>query len=214
MEFSPDTATLPARNLSAPDALSFGISGRISPAGYVRRGEAAQVDPRDAPPGCAVAFALAQAVRATRDAVADFAPQPVRFVPPSKIAGHETVTLRAAGCEPVAASFVPPLNGTAVIVGHGTPGSRADLWSDVEILARVGFGVLALDWPGHGETGGRMRLGTPERDAFRAAVDFLASRDDVKHIGAYGFSNGGSLVVMGAADDPRVRAVLAVNALG
>ena len=45
---------------------------------------------------------------------------------------------------------------------------------------RDGFGVLVFDWPGHGESGGSVHYGAPERDAlyagdaWRSSLDLLA----------------------------------------
>lgn len=157
-------------------------------------------------------FVLFEAMRTARRAAADFDPHATAFVLPAPVPRHQLVTFSTSAGDRIAASFIAPTNGVAVIVGHGTPGSRADLWSDVVLLANAGFGVLAIDWPGHGESTGRLTFGEPERAAFAAAVDFLVSRDDVEVIGAYGYSNGGSLAVLHGGADNRVRAILAVNA--
>ncbi|MBL8953192.1 MAG: alpha/beta fold hydrolase, partial [Myxococcaceae bacterium] len=150
-----------------------------------------------------------QAYRAAAD---DFVPRATRFVAPSVVDGHETMTLVTKGGLHIAASFVPPKNEVVVLLGHGSESSRVQLWGDLELLAKAGFGVLVLDWPGNGESEGPIKLGTPEREAFTAAVDFLSARPDVKRIGAYGFSQGGGLLTMFVADEPRVTSLLAVNA--
>ncbi len=150
--------------------------------------------------------------RAYRGGARDLEPIPTKFAAPFPIDGHQLVTLTTRGGLHIAASFVPPKNGVAVVLGHGAQGSRAQLWGDVQLLANAGYGALALDWPGLGESEGTVTLGRPEREAFTAAVDFLAARDDVKRIGAYGFSQGGGLFTAFVSDEPRVASLLAVNA--
>jgi pimeloyl-ACP methyl ester carboxylesterase len=159
----------------------------------------------------AVLGALAlQAYRAYRLAFEDFRPRPSTFVAPVSIEGVQPLALRTNGGLKIGASFVPPKNGVAVVVAHGAQETRLQMWPDIVTLAGAGFGVLAFDWPGHGESEGDITLaGAAEREAFTAAVDFLAARDDVKRIGAYGFSNGGGLLTQFAEEDPRVVTLLA-----
>ncbi len=145
-----------------------------------------------------------EALRAARLQQAEFDHNPVRFTPPEPIEGLEGLTLHTKSGLGIAASFVAPKNGIAVVVAHGALSSRVQMWPDVVALAKAGFGVLAFDWPGQGESEGDIRLGEPERQAFTAAVDFLAARPDVQHIGAYGFSDGAGLSTLFSAQDARV----------
>lgn len=156
------------------------------------------------------AAALYQAVRAFRGAQADFAPSVQTFVLPAPIDGHQALTVRTASGRQVGLSFVPPQNGIAVLVSHGSPGTRVDVWRDVSALAAAGFGVAAFDWPGFGESDGPIRYGTPEREAFKAVVDFVTSQPQVRTVAAYGFSNGAALLSAFVPDEPRVKALLAV----
>ena len=54
----------------------------------------------------------------------------------------------------LSAWYVPSRNGAAVLVSHGSGGSRGRLPRHVRMLARHGYGVLALDNPGNGESEG------------------------------------------------------------
>ncbi len=157
-----------------------------------------------------LAFAVSRALMARREMLAVFEPSPRAFVAPAEPAGQEAVTLTTPGGNRVAASFVAPKNGVAVIVAHGSGASRIDMWEEVKLLAASGCGVVAFDWPGMGESTGPIRFGAPEREAFHAVVDFLAARPDVKQIGAYGHSNGAALLTVFAAGEPRVQRLLAV----
>jgi pimeloyl-ACP methyl ester carboxylesterase len=87
----------------------------------------------------------------------------------------------------------------AVILAHGAGGSREGMRGTARMLAAHGYGVLALDLRGHGESGGRTnRLGWQGTEDVRAAVNFLDRQDDVQRIGALGSSLGGE-VLLGAS---------------
>jgi pimeloyl-ACP methyl ester carboxylesterase len=112
----------------------------------------------------------------------------------------------------IRAFWVPPKNGAAVLLLHGTEANRLQLWSELQLLGTNGYGVLAIDWPGMGESDGVMVVGKPEREAFNASIELLAHEPGVNAIGTLGFSQGAALAVQYAADEPRVKAVLAVGA--
>lgn len=152
-----------------------------------------------------------QAMRAWQSTMGSFRPQGMKFTAPSPLQGVESLTLKSSLGFKVATSWVPPRNGVAIVVAHGMSSNRAQLWEDARALTAAGFGVLLFDWPAMGESEGRMMLGSHERAAFTACVDFLASRPDVQRIGAYGFSYGASLLAAFVPDEPRVSALLAVN---
>ncbi|MGH7269518.1 MAG: alpha/beta hydrolase, partial [Polyangiaceae bacterium] len=108
--------------------------------------------------------------------------------------------------------YTPSRHGAAVVLAHGAVADRAQLAGELRILQRAGFGVLAFDWPGRGESGGRVTYGPSERDALRAAVSYVAARPDVdpSRIGALGFSIGAALVACEAERDDRLRALVLV----
>src|SRR5262245_26780526 len=62
----------------------------------------------------------------------------------------------APGTFDVAAWWVPPRNGAAVVLAHGSFGTRASMLAEARALGKAGFGVLLFDWPGHGESGGEV----------------------------------------------------------
>lgn len=105
--------------------------------------------------------------------------------------------------------YSPSSNGAAIVVTHGSGGERSNMVDEMRILSRAGFGVLAFDWPGHGESTGQIRWGQPERLALQSALDFLSIQPDVdrERLGAFGFSMGGYVVTQVASFDRRLRAV-------
>jgi alpha-beta hydrolase superfamily lysophospholipase len=110
----------------------------------------------------------------------------------------------------IAGWYVPSRNRAAVIVTHGTNADRSSMLDEIRLLSAAGFGVLAIDWPGDGESGGEVRWGSGERNALSAAIDWLEQQPDVARdkLGAFGFSMGGYFTIQVAAADPRLRAVV------
>jgi alpha-beta hydrolase superfamily lysophospholipase len=120
----------------------------------------------------------------------------------------------AAPNEPsVAAWYAPSRNRAAIILVHGTGADRSSLLAETRILAAAGFGVLALDIPGQGASGGRTLWGVPERHAISAAVEWLSHRAEVdpQRIGGFGLSMGAYVLTQTAVSDKRIRAVVLVG---
>jgi fermentation-respiration switch protein FrsA (DUF1100 family) len=111
--------------------------------------------------------------------------------------------------------YVPSRNGAAVLLNHGSGGSRERVTAHIRMLARNGYGVLALDNPGNGESEGHSNgLGDNAQPGIAAAVGWLSRRPDVDpdRIAAFGTSLGGEVALEAAARDPRIRAVVADGA--
>jgi dipeptidyl aminopeptidase/acylaminoacyl peptidase len=96
--------------------------------------------------------------------------------------------------------YAPSRNRAAVVLVHGTGADRSSLLADTRILTDAGFGTLALDIPGQGQSEGRTRWGVPERQAISAAVDWLSARDEVdpQRIGGFGLSMGAYVLTQAA----------------
>jgi pimeloyl-ACP methyl ester carboxylesterase len=99
-------------------------------------------------------------------------------------------------------------SATAVVLLHGYPANKTDLLPIAAAL-QPRFTVLLLDFRYFGRSeGAATTLGFRERADLRAAVDALA-RDGHTRIGVFGYSLGGAVAMLGAAEDPRIRAVSA-----
>ena len=122
---------------------------------------------------------------------------------------HQEVTFGPG----LAGWYVPPRNGTAVLVGHGSGGSRARVLEEIRILARHGYGVLAFDLAGNGESDGHSNgLGNNAQPAVDAALDYAERRPGVERIAAFGSSLGGEVLLEAAARDGRIAAVISDGA--
>lgn len=100
-----------------------------------------------------------------------------------------------------------------VVLLNGTSTSKEEtlLWADAFLARRLA--VLALDWPGSGESALTVAP-TADCDDFTDGVLALA-RDvrllDTARVALVGFSLGGALAAMAAAGDRRIQAIVAVT---
>ncbi|MCL2449498.1 MAG: lysophospholipase [Polyangiaceae bacterium] len=165
----------------------------------------------------AVTFVQAlRAVQAARTELRCFRPRRGPVDVPASVAemrGRRDVTLVACGGVPLRGWYFPSLNRAAVILLHGTEADRRQLAPVARILVDAGFGVLAYDAPGHGESGGRVTFGRCEAEAVAEAAAFVAAQADVdgSRIGALGLSMGASVLAVAAPRIPRLQAVVLVS---
>jgi pimeloyl-ACP methyl ester carboxylesterase len=127
--------------------------------------------------------------------------------------GFEEITLKTDDGVTLAGWYAPPANGAAIVLLHGAGGSREDVRPYAAMLARHGYGVLALDLRGHGQSGGRTnRLGWQGTADVGAAVKYLQARPDVEQIGGLGLSMGGEALLGAASTYPALKAIVADGA--
>lgn len=127
----------------------------------------------------------------------------------------EDVLVPTGDGERLAAWYVPAQEGAAVVLLPGAGSSRSGLEEHVRVLAGGGYGVLALDPRGHGDSSGRgMDWGWHGDEDVAAAVGYLSRRADVDpaRIAVVGLSMGGEQAIGAAGADPRIRAVVAEGA--
>lgn len=138
---------------------------------------------------------------------------PGRQAPGVAPPGFEAITLQTADGISLEAWYAPSSNGAAIVLLHGAGSSRAQLGGHAAMLVRHGYGVLALDLRGHGESGGTTnRLGWESTPDVGAAVDYLLGRPEVEHIGGLGLSMGGETLLGAASQYPQLAAIAADGA--
>ena len=128
---------------------------------------------------------------------------------------HQEVRIAMRDGRRLSAWYVPSRNGAAVLLSHGSGGSRGRVVAHVRMLARHGYGVLALDDPGNGESDGHSNgLGDNAQPAIAAGLDYLARRPDVnpRRIAGFGLSLGGEVLLEAASRDRRLAAVVSDGA--
>ena len=97
-------------------------------------------------------------------------------------------------------------NKRALIIIHGYPAEKSDMLSIAASLY-PDFSLLLLDLRSFGKSeGAYTTFGIKERDDIKRAVDFLNGRG-YENIGIFGFSLGGAIGILTAAEDSRVGAV-------
>jgi uncharacterized protein len=132
-------------------------------------------------------------------------------------ARKQPVTLTGADDLRLRGWYVPSRNRAAVIALHGTASNRLGVERHARLLARHGYGVLALDLRGHGESDGRSTSAawTMDEDV-GAAVEWLAARRDVspEKVALLGVSMGGEVALRVAARRGDVRATVAEGVRG
>ncbi len=111
--------------------------------------------------------------------------------------------------------FYPGLRGSpTIVVCHGYHSQRSDVLTLVTALQDQQFNVFLFDFAAHGTSPGVTTLGYREVAELQAAMQALATRDDVdpKHFGLWGVDMGGYVVLENAVSDPRVSAFIVDDA--
>ena len=102
-----------------------------------------------------------------------------------------------------------------VILCHGMMKTRADMLGWAEALWEHGFALLLFDFRGYGRSADELcSAGYKEVQDLLGALDYVESRPELAGlpIGVFGFSMGGAVSIMTAADDLRIQAVATLGA--
>ena len=109
----------------------------------------------------------------------------------------------------------PGLRDVGCVVAHGFTGSSRGV--DVVTISRAlvghGVGVLAIDFRGHGRSGGRSTVGAAEIHDVAAAVAWLRAHG-YRHVAVLGWSMGGSAVLRYAGLGGDADAVVSISSPG
>jgi alpha/beta superfamily hydrolase len=127
--------------------------------------------------------------------------------------GFQVITLKTSDDVELAGWYAPPENGAVILLLHGAGNSRDNVRSYTAMLVKNGFGVLAFDLRGHGESDGRAnRLGWNGMKDVGAAVDYLSNQGNVQTVGGLGLSLGGEVLLGAVSTYPELKAVVSEGA--
>jgi len=126
---------------------------------------------------------------------------------------HESFEARTRDGLSLLAWYLPGSRDAAVVVSGGHRGRAGDVLGISAALQRAGFHVVAYGWRGTpGSDPAAHTLGVFERRDLQGAIDAVEARLGDVPVGLLGYSLGGAVSLVVAADDPRVRAVCADSA--
>ncbi len=129
--------------------------------------------------------------------------------------GARDVSFPASDGVRLAGWYVPGRNGAAVILLHGSHGTRNDTLGHLRMLHAAGYGVLAFDARGHGQSAGQTNaLGWSGDRDIAGAVSFLERQPGVnrRRIAALGLSMGAEEALRAAATGVPPSAIIADGA--
>ncbi|KAF2433945.1 alpha/beta-hydrolase [Tothia fuscella] len=130
----------------------------------------------------------------------------------------QNISFASVGETVVGDLYLPKGNGPfpAVVTGPGFAGVKEMLIPDyANALASAGIATLAFDYIGFGASSGKIRQDIQIKDqitSYRDALGVLEkdNRFDSKRLGAWGTSLGGAHTLVVSANDPRVKAAVAI----
>jgi pimeloyl-ACP methyl ester carboxylesterase len=133
----------------------------------------------------------------TADILTRSARHDVDAAPPNLAA--ESLTLKTEAGEKVAGWVVRGKAGAgAVLLLHGLRGDRRDMIGRAVFLKRMGYTVMCLDLPAHGQSSGtRVTFGLREAAGVDAALVYLSREFPSVRVGVIGVSAGGAALLLG-----------------
>lgn len=125
-------------------------------------------------------------------------------------APYEEVTFQSTDGTPLSGWYLPGSRGVGVVLCHGRFRSRREVLRQAVALWRHGYSALLFDFRHHGESGGRIStFGYDERKDVIGAVRYLRERrGPSQRIAALGVSMGAAAVLLAAAEEPAIEAVI------
>lgn len=128
--------------------------------------------------------------------------------------GFEEVTMTTSDDIELKAWYTPSQNGSVILVLHGATSSREGVRRHAMLLSSHGYGVLAIDLRGHGESGGDgvNGFGWKSELDIEASLSFLTRQDPNLHLHAIGLSMGAEALLSAASRFPQIESIISEGA--
>ncbi|MBW2417493.1 MAG: alpha/beta fold hydrolase [Deltaproteobacteria bacterium] len=128
----------------------------------------------------------------------------------------EEIEFAAADGRTLRGWFIPGFPGAraAVVAVHGAGSDRRGFLPHLPIFHKVGYPVVLFDCRDHGisdATGLGLSFGVREHEDISSAVAWMKRRKDIESVAVIGTSQGGGSVLIAAALDPNIDAVISEN---
>ncbi len=105
--------------------------------------------------------------------------------------------------------YAPGTNGAGIVILPGAYGGADTMYQEMEFLHEAGYSVMTYDTRSCANPPRQTSLGYTEIKDLKAAIDIFSQYPEVEKIGVLGYSMGGATVIMTAAEDERILAVVA-----
>lgn len=126
--------------------------------------------------------------------------------------GFENVQFETEDKVKISAWYKNPKDDTVVILAHGAGNNKSNMQKYFDFLINEGYGILAIDLRGHGQSTGQTNKfawnGTKD---ISAAVKFLKDKD-IKNIYGFGSSLGGEVLIGAASKNPEITKIISDGA--
>lgn len=121
---------------------------------------------------------------------------------------YEEVSFKSADGTDLAGWYLDNEKESTAIVMHGYPADKGSMLSEITLLAED-FNVLAFDFRGLGESGGKnSTLGAKETKDLHGAIDYLKEEKNIEEVSLWGFSMGAGVALQVAPQRDEVIAVV------
>lgn len=127
--------------------------------------------------------------------------------------GFIAVTFKTEDGVQLSAWYAAPQNGAVIILVHGAGSGRDGVRSYATLLRDNGFGVLAVNMRGFGDSEGDInRLGWQGTTDIGAAIEYLDARPEAEGLGGLGISMGAEILLGASSTYPALKAVVSDGA--